>query len=201
MNNSVALNNDMKKVRKLLTAAMILMIVLLTCLWSTLGHCAKLSLSWDASTSNNVGGYEVNCGLSAGTYTIAADAGNVTTYTLDGLDKTAVYFCAVRSYDTTRTIKSVFSNEVSAYAKEIIVPAPVLFSSGFAVHGVLLNAAKQEGGTAWTWSLPGALNSSIKRVAATPVYAIYKEGGVKTVTLTVTINGADVSHTQEITVP
>lgn len=101
---------------------------------TSIALAAEINLTWDASTSPNVGGYKIYYGKTSKNYTSAADAGNVTTYKLTGLDDGVEYFFAVKSYSKGRTIESVaYSNEVSTKTAGTtpiitppIIPAPVV---------------------------------------------------------------------------
>ena len=70
------------------------------------------TLSWDAVTAPNLGGYKVYYGTASGTYTQSVPVGDVTTYTLGGLNGNATYYMAVAAFDTSNH-ESPFSNEVS----------------------------------------------------------------------------------------
>jgi PKD repeat protein len=82
-------------------------------LCATKAFPADVTLAWDANSEPNLGGYELHWGQSSGNYTQDRDVGNVTTYTVTGLQDETPYYFAVTAYDTTRTIISPFSNEVS----------------------------------------------------------------------------------------
>ena len=70
------------------------------------------TLTWDAVTASNLGGYKVYYGTASGTYTQSVPVGDVTTYTLGGLNGNATYYMAVAAFDTSNH-ESPFSNEVS----------------------------------------------------------------------------------------
>ena len=82
----------------------------------------QVTLSWDSSPSANIGGYYLYYGQYSGNYSSTVDVGNQTTYTQSGLKDGKTYFFAVTAYDTTRTVESDFSNEVS----QAIPTSPVL---------------------------------------------------------------------------
>jgi len=70
------------------------------------------TLAWDAVIAPNLGGYRVYYGTTSGTYTQSVPVGDVTTYTLGGLNGNATYYVAVTAFDTSNH-ESAFSNEVS----------------------------------------------------------------------------------------
>ncbi|HHL39593.1 MAG TPA: hypothetical protein ENJ37_03710 [Deltaproteobacteria bacterium] len=80
----------------------------------------SVTLVWSAPATNTDGtpvadlaGYNIYYGASPGDYTAFRDAGNVTSYTLDGLNSGAKYFFAVTAYNEAG-YESDYSNEVSA---------------------------------------------------------------------------------------
>jgi hypothetical protein len=99
------------------------------CAIANVSLAADVNLSWDASTSANVGGYKIYYGKQSKTYTSAVDAGNGTSYKVTGLDDGVEYFFAVKSYSKDRTIESAgYSNEVSTKTAGTvpIIPPPVI---------------------------------------------------------------------------
>ena len=74
-----------------------------------------INLSWDAVTAANLAGYRVYYGTASGTYLQSAgqglDAGNITAFTVSGLNRGSRYFLAVKAYDASNA-ESPFSNEV-----------------------------------------------------------------------------------------
>ncbi len=91
----------------------------------------SLSLAWDASTSPNVGGYKIYYGTASKTYSANVDAGNVTSYEITGLTEGKTYYLALKAYDTTHTLESGFSTEVSA-----LVPVTVALTADFNANTV-----------------------------------------------------------------
>jgi hypothetical protein len=74
------------------------------------------TLGWGASPSPNINGYRIYYGTAPGMYSQpfgqGVNAGNVTTYTLMGLNSATTYYFAVTAYDASNN-ESGFSNEVS----------------------------------------------------------------------------------------
>jgi Fibronectin type III domain len=76
-------------------------------------QAGQVTLAWDANTEPTVGGYQLYYGQTSGNYTDSVDVGKQTSYALAGLQVGKTYYFAIKAYDTTRTIWSGFSNEVS----------------------------------------------------------------------------------------
>ncbi|MDG4555566.1 MAG: fibronectin type III domain-containing protein [Candidatus Competibacter sp.] len=75
-------------------------------------QAVQLTLAWDPSTSPSVGGYVLYYGHASRNYTDSIDVGDRIQYTLTDLEAGTAYYFAIAAYDTTRTIRSDFSNEV-----------------------------------------------------------------------------------------
>jgi len=73
------------------------------------------TLAWDAVTTANLSGYRIYYGTAPGTYVQplgqGINVGNVTTYTVTGLNGGTRYYFAVTAVDTSNN-ESTFSNEV-----------------------------------------------------------------------------------------
>jgi fibronectin type 3 domain-containing protein len=71
-------------------------------------------LSWDASGGPEVAGYKVYQATASGAYgaPIATLAGDITSYTVTGLETGTTYFFAVTAYNSD-DVESPLSNEVS----------------------------------------------------------------------------------------
>src|SRR5712671_658590 len=67
----------------------------------SLAFAGQVTLAWDANTEPDLGGYKVYYGNAGGTYTANIDVGNVTTYSVTGLQDGLLYFFAVTAYGTT----------------------------------------------------------------------------------------------------
>jgi hypothetical protein len=80
-------------------------------------HAQSATLAWDASTDTTVTGYRLSYGTGTGTYTQTVDVGNVTQFTVNGLDLALNYFFAVQAYNA--------AGLVSSYSNEAMLPAPV----------------------------------------------------------------------------
>ena len=78
----------------------------------------SITLAWNPSPANNIGGYRLYLGLSSGLYATWLDVGATTNATLANLTPGTTYFFAVTAYDTNQ-LESPFSGEIS-----YMVPAP-----------------------------------------------------------------------------
>jgi len=79
---------------------------------SALASLPSVTLAWNPSQANNIGGYRLYVGLSSHTYATTLDVGASTNATLSNLTPGTTYFFAVTAYDTNR-LESPFSGEIS----------------------------------------------------------------------------------------
>jgi hypothetical protein len=101
-----------KQVRSLSSALLGSMIACLALLcFAQDGHSAQVTLAWDANTQPGITGYKIYYGTASGNYTSTLDVGNVTTYTVTGLNSVTNYCFAATCYNDYRT-ESGYSNEV-----------------------------------------------------------------------------------------
>jgi hypothetical protein len=84
----------------------------------------SVTLQWDANTDPQVAGYRVYYGKTSGKYTQQVDAGNVTSYMVNGIDVTQNHFFAVRAYSFDGTLSGP-SNEVSLFGPAITGGSPL----------------------------------------------------------------------------
>lgn len=90
--------------------AFILFTVLVFILVRTCCFAADVTLQWDANTEPDLAGYKIYHGTESGVYGEPIDAGNVTEYTVTGLEERQ-YFFVVTAHDT-EGLESDYSNEV-----------------------------------------------------------------------------------------
>jgi hypothetical protein len=76
---------------------------------------SELTLAWDPNAEPDLAGYNIYYGIQSGYYDFVIDAGNVTQYTITGLEPETLYYIALTAYDTSNN-ESDFSNEVSGVA-------------------------------------------------------------------------------------
>ena len=73
---------------------------------------AEVTLAWDANIEEDLDGYVLYYGIDSGVYTEAVDVGNITEYSLTGLEEDVVYYFAVTAYNRNDN-ESKFSEELS----------------------------------------------------------------------------------------
>lgn len=159
---------------------------------------ASINLAWDASTSSNAAGYIVFFGQSSGTYTANIDVGNVTAYTVSGLNEGTTYYFAAKAYDSARTIQSAYSNEVN-----VTVPVATLVTVDFTastssgIEGMSVNFTPVTTGTItnWAWAFPGSTTPSVTNSTAQVVSVTYPTAGAYSVSLTATGSSGSVTKT------
>lgn len=72
---------------------------------------AWVTLAWDANTEPDLAGYRIYYGFSSKSYSHTIDVGNITEYTLTGLDEGKTFYLAATAYDEERN-ESDFSKEL-----------------------------------------------------------------------------------------
>jgi hypothetical protein len=101
----------------------LLFLIVLFLAWCAPTFALDITLQWDANTETDLAGYKVYYKIETsgpsynGTGAVEGnspiDVGNVTQFTLHGLDEDVTYFFAVTAYNTNQ-LESGFSNEVDA---------------------------------------------------------------------------------------
>jgi hypothetical protein len=91
---------------------LLLLVTLTLLVWAAPPVDQQVTLAWDASV-DMVDGYYLYLGLASHVYTQRVDVGQVTTYTVTGLQRHTVYYAAASAYDRTANVESPLSNEVS----------------------------------------------------------------------------------------
>jgi chitodextrinase len=81
-----------------------------------------VKLSWEANTEDDLAGYKVYTATEPGNYNLAVTVGNVTKWTVSGLEPDTTYFFATTAYDMSGN-ESGYSNEISATPRDITVPS------------------------------------------------------------------------------
>jgi len=155
---------------------------------ATNATAGSVTLTWDASTSDEVAGYIVVFGTLPGVYPYAISAGNHTFAVVDGLASGVNYYFAIKAYSYAGGLSEA-SNEVSASttnaAPTLGDPGPQLSSEGSAVHLQLLGSDPD--GDQLTYSATGLpdglfMNNSTGIIYGTPSYT---SSGVYDVTFSV----------------
>lgn len=147
---------------------------------------APMTLAWDPNTEPDLAGYKVYFGTGSRAYGSPIDVGNVTTYTLVGLNQGHPYFISVTAYDRSNR-ESEYSNEVSGVAKEPTQTYTVTTNpSGLEiiVDGVTCTAPQ-----AFNWVMGSTHNVSVSSsqeggFGARYVYSSWNDGGQQSHTIT-----------------
>jgi len=84
-------------------------------------QAAGVTLAWDPS-EGEVKGYRIYYGTQSHNYTMSVDAGNVTQFTVSGLDEGKTYYFVVRAYNEVG--ESGDSNEVTWTYRDTTPPLP-----------------------------------------------------------------------------
>ncbi|HAA03994.1 MAG TPA: hypothetical protein DCE18_11535, partial [Syntrophobacteraceae bacterium] len=119
--------------KSFLGACSAFLILLSTILFSQPVLAASVTLAWDANTQTGVTGYKIYWGTSSGNYPDSKDVGNVTTYTVTGLNSGTTYYFVATSHTNTGA-ESGFSNQVST-TTPVVNTAPVASSGSLSVSG------------------------------------------------------------------
>ncbi len=88
-----------------------LLFTLLLVLFYSNGQCAQVALTWDPNSEPDLAGYEIYYGTESGNYQWNIDVGNVTNYSVNGLDTGMTYYFVATAYNTGG-LQSGYSNEV-----------------------------------------------------------------------------------------
>ena len=75
-------------------------------------YSAQITLTWDASTDSDLGGYKIYYGTASRVYDVSLNVGNWTTCTISSLERGETYYFAVTAYNSQGS-ESGYSNEVS----------------------------------------------------------------------------------------
>ena len=166
--------------------------------FTSIAQAGEVELAWNPNTQSTLGGYKVYYGQVSGNYSTNVDVGEQTSYTVTNLQDGAQYYFAVTAYDTTRTIESGFSNEVSTTisVSSTSVAAPTADFSASPTSGTVpltVDFTNLTSGsvTAWAWTFGDGGTSN----AASPSHT-YTNSGTYTVELTATNSTGSNTKTQ-----
>src|SRR5262245_45748815 len=87
-----------------------------------------MQLSWSPKSEPDLAGYRLRYGTSPGTYTQTINVGNVTSYSISGLDSSLTYYFVLHAYDGAGNV-SLPSNEASGKPSIVVGPAPAVASA------------------------------------------------------------------------
>jgi hypothetical protein len=99
--------------KKTVTFIVLVLLLLLSSLSPAHLAASALTLAWDPNAEADLNGYKIYYGKRSGNYGFVIDVGNVTRYTVTGLDPETRYYFALTAYDNAAN-ESDFSGEVSA---------------------------------------------------------------------------------------
>ena len=135
-------------------------IALILFLFVTPAYSAEVSLAWDPNTETDVAGYKIHYGFESRNYTLTADVGNQTSYTLSDLEPGKVHYFAVTAYNGAG--ESAYSNEVSGVPQSsdlemptITITSPTSASTYSTTEGAISiggSASDNVGVTSVTWA-------------------------------------------------
>ncbi|MBK8816451.1 MAG: PKD domain-containing protein [Methylococcaceae bacterium] len=143
----------------------------------------NLTLTWNPSTSANVGGYKLYYGLTTKNYTNNIDTAKLTSYQVTGLTAGAKYFFAVKAYNTTKTVESAFSTEVSGVVpttSSLTVNFSASKTNGSTPLVVSFTPATTGTVTGWNWNFG---DTAIPVSTSQNPTVTYSKPGVYTVSL------------------
>ncbi len=160
---------------------------------------ASFTLAWDPNQEPDLAGYKLYYGTSSRSYQQNMDVGNLTQYTLTGLQDGVTYYFAVTAYDTEGN-ESGYSNEVSA--RNNLPPQASASSSPGSGHAPLTvsfqgNGTDQDGTiVSYSWDFGDGASSNLQNPSHT-----FTTAGTFTARLTISDNdGATASATVQINV-
>lgn len=108
---------------KRLFSKIIISLVLCFFLSPANSFAGEATLAWDPpDISADVAGYTLHYGTASGTYSMAIDVGNVTSYTVSNLIEGETYYFSVTAYNS-EGVESVYANEVSKVVTAAVTSA------------------------------------------------------------------------------
>lgn len=111
--------------------AILLIFIVFSLLFAANINAASVSLAWDANSESDLAGYKIYASLTSGSYisSNSVDVGNVTSYTVTGLQASTTYYFVATAYDTDG-YESDYSDEVNKTTAADPAPAASSGSSG-----------------------------------------------------------------------
>jgi len=110
----------MKRVVNVWTGAALLLLTLM----NNASWAADVKLKWQANTESDLAGYRIHYGTASASLGQTIDAGNVTAYTVTGLEANRSYYFALSAYDGSNNT-SARSPEISGVAGDTQAPSLV----------------------------------------------------------------------------
>lgn len=68
-------------------------------LFAARAHAAQVTLAWDPNTELDLAGYKIYYGFETGNYSYSIDVGDITNYTISGLEENRTIYLAATAYD------------------------------------------------------------------------------------------------------
>lgn len=142
----------------------------------------SISIVWSRNTEPDLLGYRLHIGTRPGAYSASRDVGDVTTYTLTGLDADTTYYIALTALDHWGN-ESDYSNEVKAgpeggggddpalpdrFALESAYPNPLRHGSAASLCFALPEAREEV-----TLTVYNALGQRVRTISSGPAAAGY----------------------------
>ena len=127
--------------------------------WSGHAMAGSATVRWQPNTEPDLQGYRVYYGTASKDYGAPIDVGNVTSYTITGLDEGRTYYFAVTAVDTSGN-ESGFSSEVSktiadTHAPTLTITSPTsgsTYDTDQPTVDIAGTASDNVGVTAVTWT-------------------------------------------------
>jgi hypothetical protein len=101
----------------LVLSGLVTLLFVIVSLLVPVAHAGEVTVAWDPNPEPEVAGYKIYFGTTPGSYTVSANAGNITSMVISGLEAGLTYYFAAVAYDSSGN-ESGFSNEIS-----YVVPA------------------------------------------------------------------------------
>ena len=132
---SITLPRKRQTVTLILSASL-----LLAALFPARLAASTLTLAWDPNAEGDLAGYNIYYGTRSRDYDSVIDAGNVSRYTLRGLEPETQYYLALTAYDSSRN-ESDFSAEVSGISNPDPPPMQTVSEDWYGEMGCFIATA------------------------------------------------------------
>ncbi len=147
---------------------------------------ADVKLKWQPNSDADLAGYYIHYGTASKTYTQKTDAGNVTAFTLTGLQANKEYFFALSAYDALKN-ESALSTEINGVPGDTQAPAIV----------AVVAVGQTELRLGFSEALDKSSAETVSHYTITPSVAVQKavlQSDRKTVVLTTAAHSSGVAY-------